>query len=83
MLTKCLTLYAKRHDAKNQMLYTVCQKNKCKSQMLLRNVNMISQVYQHTERVMKYKKKSLSRKVNLLQRPSSLKHLNFKMECFC
>ena len=36
---------------------------------------------QHTEKVMKYKKKT-KEKVNMLQRPSSLKQMNFKMECF-
>ena len=36
---------------------------------------------QHTEKVMKYKKK-LRRKVNMLQCPSSLKQMNFKTECF-
>ena len=62
---KCLTLYAKK-----QMPKIKCQ----------RNVNMIYQVNQsHAEKVMKYKK--VRRKVNLLQCPSSLKHLNFKMEC--
>ena len=42
---------------------------------------MIYQVSQRTEKLMKYKK-IVKRKVNLLQCPSSLKHLNFKMECF-
>ena len=36
---------------------------------------------QHTEKVMKYKKK-LRRKVNMLQCPSSLKQMNFKTELF-
>ena len=36
--------------AKNQMLNTVC-KIKCQ-----RNVSMVYQVYQHTEKVMNYKK---------------------------
>ena len=40
---------------------------------------------QHTEKVMKYKKKTKEdpfRKVNMLQCPSSLKQMNFKTECF-
>ena len=36
---------------------------------------------QHTEKVMKYKKK-LRRKVNMLQCPSSLKQINLKTKCF-
>ena len=36
---------------------------------------------QHTEKVMKYKKK-LRRKVNMLQCPSTLKQMNFKTELF-
>ena len=34
-----------------------------------------------TEKVMKYLKKT-KEKVNMLQCPSSLKQMNFKMECF-
>ena len=52
--------------AKNQML------KKCKHDLSSN---------QHTEKVMKYKKKT-KEKVNMLQRPSSLKQMNFKMECF-
>ena len=40
---------------------------------------------QHTQKVMKYKKKTKEdpfRKVNMLQCPSSLKQMNFKTECF-
>ena len=40
---------------------------------------------QHTEKVMKYKKKTKEdpfRKVNMLQCPRSLKQMNFKTECF-
>ena len=35
-------------DAKNQMLNTVCQKKPTENQML-QKLNMIYQVYQHTE----------------------------------
>ena len=48
------TVY-QRADAKNQMLNTVLQKNTCQNQ-IQRNVNMIYQVYQHSKKVMKYKK---------------------------
>ena len=40
---------------------------------------------QHTKKVMKYekkKKKKTKEKVNMLQYPSSLKQMNFDMECF-
>ena len=37
---------------------------------------------QHTEKLMKYKKKNLRRKVNMLQCLRSLKRMNFKMEYF-
>ena len=37
---------------------------------------------QHTEKVVKYKKKTNKEKVNMLQHPSSLKQMNFKMKCF-
>ena len=44
---------------------------------------MIYQVYQRTEGHERYKfEKKRRRKVSLLQCPSSLKHLNLKMECF-
>ena len=36
---------------------------------------------QHTKTVMKYEKKA-KEKVNMLQYPSSLKQMNFEMECF-
>ena len=53
--------------AKNQML------KKCKHDLSSN---------QHTEKVVKYKKKTNKEKVNMLQRPSSLKQMNFKMKCF-
>ena len=61
MLTKCflknrLCTYTKKQMPKNQML------KKCKHDLSSN---------QHTEKVMKYKKK-LRRKVNMLQCPSSL-----------
>ena len=40
---------------------------------------------QYTKKVMKYiyiKKKKTKEKVNMLQCPSSLKQMNFEMECF-
>ena len=37
---------------------------------------------QHTKTVMKYEKKKTKEKVNMLQYPSSLKQMNFEMECF-
>ena len=61
------------------MLNTVCQNTHAKNQMLKKCKHDLSS-NQHTEKVMKYKKKT-KEKVNMLQRPSSLKQTNFKMEC--
>ena len=53
----------------------VCQKEDAKNKCYKYRIP------KHTEKVMKYKK-SNKEKVNMLQRPSSLKQMNFKMECF-
>ena len=42
---------------------------------------MIYQVYQHTEKVVKYKKNAKEKSESVTV-PRSLKRLNFKMECF-
>ena len=75
-----LNTVCQKADAENQMLNTVCQKTHVKSQMLKKCKHDLSS-NQYTEKVMKCQKK-VKRKVNLLQCPSSLKHVNFKMECF-
>ena len=66
-------------DAKKQMLNTVCQNTHAKTQMLKKCKPDLSS-NQHTEKVMKDKK--TKEKVNMLQYPSSLKQMNFKMKCF-
>ena len=60
------------------MLNTVCQKKHMPKIKCYRNVNMIYQVTQRKS----WNIKKLRRKVNMLQCPSSLKQINFKMECF-
>ena len=68
MMTKCFlnqTMYAKK-----QMLNTVCQNTKAKNQMLKKCKRDLSS-NQHTEKVMKYRK--TKEKVNMLQRPNSLR----------
>ena len=42
---------------------------------------MIYQVYQHTEKVVKYKKNAKEKSESVTV-PRILKRLNFKMECF-
>ena len=74
MLTKCFL--KNRHC----MPKSRCQKTHAKNQMLKKCKHDLSS-NQHTEKVMKYKKK-LRRKVNMLQCPSSLKQMNLKTECF-
>ena len=66
-------------DAKRQMQNTVCQNTHAKNQMLKKCKRNLSS-NQHTKKVMKYKK--TKEKVNMLQCLSSLKQMNFKMECF-
>ena len=66
-------------DAKQQMLNTVCQNTHAKNQMLKHCKHDLSS-NQHTEKVVKDKK--TKEKVNMLQCPSSLKQMNFKMKCF-
>ena len=67
-------------DAKRQMQNTVCQNTHAKNQMLKKCKRNLSS-NQHTKKVMKYKKKT-KEKVNMLQCLSSLKQMNFRMECF-
>ena len=66
-------------DAKRQMQNTVCQNTHAKNQMLKKCKRNLSS-NQHTKKVMNIKK--TKEKVNMLQCLSSLKQMNFKMECF-
>ena len=67
-------------DAKKQMLNTVCQNSHAKNQMLKKCKQDLSS-NQNNEKVIKLIKKT-KEKVNMLQCPSSLKQMSFKMECF-
>ena len=67
-------------DAKKQMLNTVCQNSHAKNQMLKKCKQDLSS-NQNNEKVIKLIKKT-KEKVNMLQCPSSLKQMNFEMECF-
>ena len=56
MLTKCLTLYAKKKMQKPNAKYCM-PKNKCQNRMLKKCKH---QVYQHTAKVMRYRKTTIS-----------------------
>ena len=66
-------------DAKTQMLNAVCQKTHAKNQMLKKCKHDLSS-NKRTEKVMKYKKTKEKSKY-VTAGPSSLKQMNFKMEC--
>ena len=67
-------------DAKTQMLNAVCQKTHAKNQTLKKCKHDLSS-NQHTEKAMKYKK-TKEKSEYVAAGPSSLKQMNFKMECF-
>ena len=70
----CQKVDAKKTNAKYRMPKHTCQKSNAKE------IKHDLSSNQHTEKVMKDKK--TKEKVNILQCPSSLKPMNFKMKCF-
>ena len=69
----------RKSRCQKQMLNTVCQNTHAKNQMLKKCKHDLSS-NKRTEKVMKYKKTKEKSKY-VTAGPSSLKQMNFKMEC--